>query len=86
MRPRLETRAASALCNQVAEARRVRGMTQADLATAAGVSRKTINTVERGVFVPSTILSLKLADVLGTPVGVLFWLAPEAPRPGPSDP
>ena len=50
-------------------------MTQSDLAAAAGVSRKTINTVERGVFVPSTILTLKLAALLDTPVEDLFWLS-----------
>jgi putative transcriptional regulator len=46
--------------------------TQADLAIAAGVSRKTINTVENGVFVPSTILALKLAAALEATVHELF--------------
>jgi putative transcriptional regulator len=52
-------------------------MTQADLAEAAGVSRKTINTVENGVFVPSTVLALRLAQVLGCSVHDLFELEPE---------
>ena len=47
-------------------------MTQAALAEQAGVSRKTINTVENGVFVPSVLLALKLARVLGTTVETLF--------------
>ena len=38
------------------------GWTQAELAERVGVSRKTINTVENGVFIPSTVLALKLAD------------------------
>lgn len=50
------------------------GLTQADLADRVGVSRKTINTVENGVFIPSTVLALKLAKALGTPVETLFYL------------
>lgn len=57
--------------------RRAAGMTQAELAEAAGVSRKTINTVENGVFVPSTVLALRLAQVLGCSVHDLFELEPE---------
>ncbi len=50
------------------------GLTQAALAEAVGVSRKTINTVENGVFVPSTLLALKLALVLDRPVEMLFQI------------
>ncbi|MEM9630119.1 MAG: helix-turn-helix transcriptional regulator [Pseudomonadota bacterium] len=50
------------------------GLTQADLAELVDVSRKTINTVENGVFVPSTILSLKLARALKVTVEDLFQL------------
>lgn len=57
--------------------RRAAGLTQAELAEAAGVSRKTINTVENGVFVPSTVLALRLAQVLGCSVHDLFELEPE---------
>jgi putative transcriptional regulator len=42
-----------------------------------GVSRKTINTVENGVFVPSTMLALKLARALDLPVEALFHLQEE---------
>lgn len=49
-------------------------LTQAALAERVGVSRKTINTVENGVFVPSTILALKLAAALDRPVEALFRL------------
>lgn len=51
------------------------GLTQAELAARVGVSRKTVNTVENGVFVPSTTLALKLAAALGCKVEDLFQLA-----------
>ena len=54
--------------------RTARGWTQAELAERVGVSRKTINTVENGVFVPSTVLALKLARALEHPVESLFEL------------
>ncbi len=50
------------------------GLTQAELAERAGVSRKTINTVENGVFTPSTLLALQLARSLDTTVEELFHL------------
>ena len=62
------------LANRLKEARAEAGLTQAELADLVGVSRKTINTVENGVFVPSTLLALKLAAALGTRVEKLFWV------------
>jgi putative transcriptional regulator len=56
------------------ERRSAAGLTQAELAELAGVSRKTINTVENGVFTPSTFLALKLAFALKTTVEDLFFL------------
>lgn len=56
------------------EHRQEAGLTQAELAQLVDVSRKTINTVENGVFVPSTILSLKLARALNVRVEDLFQL------------
>ncbi len=56
------------------EARTAAGLTQAQLAERIGVSRKTVNTVENGVFIPSTVLALKLAQALGTSVEALFFL------------
>ena len=50
------------------------GLTQAELAERVSVSRKTINTVENGVFVPSTLLALKLAQALKVKVEDLFFL------------
>ena len=54
--------------------REARGWTQAELADRIGVSRKTVNTVENGVFVPSTVIALKLSAALGEPVEALFSL------------
>lgn len=61
------------------DVRTAAGLTQAELAERIGVSRKTINTVENGVFIPSTLLALKLAQALGVTVEALFYLVePEA--------
>jgi putative transcriptional regulator len=62
------------LTNSLREARVARGLTQEQLADLVGVTRKTINTVERGVFLPSTVLALKLARALGASVEQLFAL------------
>ena len=62
------------LLNTLKAARTAAGLTQADLAELVGVTRKTINTVENGVFVPSTVLALKVARALGTSVETLFQL------------
>jgi putative transcriptional regulator len=59
---------------QLRERRNAIGITQAELAVRVGVSRKTINTVENGIFVPSTVLALKLAAALGCMVEALFAL------------
>jgi putative transcriptional regulator len=62
------------LGNRLREERARRDLTQAQLAELVGVSRKTINTVENGVFVPSTVLALRLAKALRTTVEALFQL------------
>ena len=59
---------------QVTQVRKAKGLTQADLGQLANVSRKTINTIENNVFVPSTILALTLAKVLDVSVHDLFKL------------
>ena len=66
---------AETLGNRLREAREAAGWTQGELAERIGVSRKTVNTVENGVFVPSTVVALKLAGALGWPVETLFFLA-----------
>lgn len=63
------------LASRLKEARTAAGLTQAELAERAGVSRKTVNTVENGIFIPSTVLALGLARALGVKVEDLFWLA-----------
>jgi putative transcriptional regulator len=63
------------LISRLKEVRTAAGLTQLELAEKIGVSRKTINTVENGVFIPSTLLALKLARALGTTVEKLFGLA-----------
>ena len=65
------------LANRLKEKRGELGLTQAELAERCGVTRKTINTVENGVFVPSALLALKLARALDQPVEELFWLSAE---------
>jgi len=65
---------ADGLANRLKERRGELGLTQAELAERCGVTRKTVNTVENGVFVPSTVLALRLARALSEPVETLFWL------------
>ncbi|WP_372786881.1 helix-turn-helix transcriptional regulator [Phenylobacterium sp.] len=66
------------LRNRLRQARADRGWTQADLAERVGVTRKTINTVENGVFTPSTVLALKLARAFDLTVEALFQLPPDS--------
>ncbi|HVJ53066.1 MAG TPA: helix-turn-helix transcriptional regulator [Aliidongia sp.] len=54
--------------------RRAAGLTQVELARRIGVSRKTVNTVENAVFVPSTKVALRLARALDSRVEDLFSL------------
>lgn len=50
------------------------GLTQQDLADRAKLSRKTVNTVENGVFTPSVLVALTLARALDVPLDALFTL------------
>lgn len=49
-------------------------MTQQQLAEAIGVSRQTINAIESGKYVPSTLLSLKISEIFGKTVNEIFML------------
>ncbi len=49
-------------------------LTQEQLAELIGVTRKTVNTIENGKFIPSTVLAIKMAKVLGVSVEELFIL------------
>jgi putative transcriptional regulator len=62
------------LANRIKAEREKAALTQAALAELVGVSRKTINTVENGVFTPSATLAIKLAKALGLSVEQLFWI------------
>jgi putative transcriptional regulator len=62
------------LVTHLTERRKAAGLTQSQLAEIVGVSRKTINTVENHIFVPSTVLALKLARALECSVHELFEL------------
>ncbi len=62
------------LANRIKSERETAELTQAALAELVGVSRKTINTVENGVFTPSATLGLKLAQALNVRVEELFWI------------
>ncbi len=62
------------LKNCLPEHRKRHGLTQAGLAEEIGVSRKTVNTIENKVFIPSTVVALKLARALQTDVHTLFQL------------
>lgn len=58
-------------------ARAEHDLSQSQLGREAGVSRQTISSIETGQYCPSTVLSLRLARLLGEPVEKLFWLEGE---------
>lgn len=60
--------------NTVRIERALRGITQQELAQAVGVSRQTINSIESGKYVPSTVLSLKIARYFRKPFDEIFAL------------
>jgi putative transcriptional regulator len=65
---------AERLANKIKQRRGELGLTQSVLAEQVGVTRKTVNTVENGVFTPSATLAIKLAQALGLSVEQLFWI------------
>lgn len=62
------------LLNKIKVYRAMKNISQEELAVAIGVTRKTINTVETGKFIPSTILALRIARYFGVPVEEIFVL------------
>ena len=60
--------------NRLKVARAEMYLTQEELAKRIGVSRQTINAVESGRYVPSTVLALKMAQVFGKAVEEIFML------------
>ena len=57
-------------------------MSQEALAKAVGVTRQTIIAIEKGRFVPSTLLALKLARFFGKPVEEIFQITEDAGNRG----
>ena len=60
--------------NNLEELRKSSGLTQQELSVSAEVSRKSINAIENGVYIPSTVLALKIANTLKCKVEDLFRL------------
>lgn len=60
--------------NTIKVERAIKGFTQEELARKVSVSRQTINAMEAGKYVPSTILALKIARVFEKPVETIFIL------------
>ena len=62
------------LLNNLEELRKSAGLTQQELSVAAEVSRKSINAIENGIYIPSTVLALKIAKTIKCKVEDLFKL------------
>ena len=62
------------LLNKIKVYRAIKNISQEELAADSGVIRKSINTVETGKFIPSTVLALKIARYFGVPVEEIFVL------------
>jgi putative transcriptional regulator len=60
--------------NKLKDLRKSKGFTQESLAQKMGVSRQTINAIEKGNYAPSTVLALKMAFLLNEEVGHIFEL------------
>ncbi len=60
--------------NTVKVERAILDITQQQLADAIGVSRNTVNSIESGRYVPSTVLALKIARYFGKPADSIFKL------------
>ena len=60
--------------NNIRVERAILKMTQAQLAERIGVSRQTINAIEAGKYVPSTVLALKMSAIFDKPVNEFFLL------------
>jgi len=63
------------LKNDLKVLRAMNNLSQEALAGKVGVTRVTINKIENGKWVPSTVLALKIARIFGIPLEEVFWLA-----------
>lgn len=62
------------MTNTIKVERAKKNWTQSDLAEIIGISRQSINSIETGRFIPSTVLALKIAKVFGVNVELIFQL------------
>lgn len=60
--------------NNIRVERAIHDISQQQLADAVGVSRQTINAIEKGRFVPSTVLAMKIARYFNKNVEMVFSL------------
>lgn len=60
--------------NTIKVERAKKNWTQGDLAEKIGISRQSVNSIETGKFIPSTVLALKMAKVFGAKVELIFQL------------
>lgn len=60
--------------NTIKVERAKKNWTQEDLAAKIGISRQSVNSIETGKFIPSTVLALKMAKVFGANVELIFQL------------
>ncbi len=65
------------LKNNIKVFRAIHNLTQEDLAKKIGVSRQTINSIEKGKYVPSVVIALKMAKVFNVKVEDIFFLNEE---------
>lgn len=63
--------------NTIKVERAIKNITQKELADIISVSRQTINAIETGKYIPSTILALKIAKYFGKTVNDIFTLEEE---------
>ena len=63
------------MTNTLKVERAILDLTQDDLAKKIGVSRQTINSIEKNRYVPSTVLALKLSELFEKPVNQFFSLS-----------
>ena len=62
------------ILNNLQQLRKAAHLTQQELSEAAEVSRKSINAIENGIYIPSTVLALKIAKTIKGKVEDLFQL------------
>lgn len=60
--------------NTIKVERAILNMTQEELASAIGVSRQTISSIESNRYIPSTVLALRLSRLFNKPVNAFFML------------